>query len=276
MLNFVVDRETCVQCGLCVPDCPAGIIAMGEDGCPSIAPDREASCYKCLHCLAICPTGSVSILGVTPEDCRPLEGHFPDPDQMEMLIKGRRSVRQYKDENLEPETIQRLLDVVRHAPTGVNTQQVLFTVVDDREKMATLRFEVMAGLRELARTGGFHGRMSFFYDFVRMWEENSVDVIFREAPHLLITSAPKDAPCPVPDCLIALSYFELFAQSLGVGTLWCGLAKYALDDLLPHMRSRLGIPEDHVVGYAMLFGKPAVRYARTVPRGPVQVNRFKG
>ena len=73
--------------------------------------------------------------------------------------------------------------------------------------------------------------------------------------------------------MIALSYFELFAQTLGVGTVWDGLAKWAINDLLPEFRTRLGIPDDHVIGYAMAFGKPAVQYARTVQYGPPQVHR---
>jgi hypothetical protein len=39
------------------------------------------------------------------------------------------------------------------------------------------------------------------------------------------------------------------------------------------MRERLGIPPDHVVGYVMTFGKPAVHYARTVQHGSALVKR---
>jgi len=74
----------------------------------------------------------------------------------------------------------------------------------------------------------------------------------------------------MPDCLIALSYFELFAQSLNVGTVWNGLAKWAINDLVPETRQRLGIPDGHQIGYVMSFGKPAVQYSRTVQyRSPI-------
>ena len=90
------------------------------------------------------------------------------------------------------------------------------------------------------------------------------------------TSVPKHVPSPLPDCLIALSYFELFAQANGVGTVWDGLAKWAINDLLPETRQRLGIPDDHLIGYCMVFGKPAVRYSRTVQHGPALISRFAG
>jgi len=272
MLQFKVNQQSCTRCGLCVADCPAQIIAM-KDGLPAIALESEAGCYKCEHCLMLCPTGAVSILGLKPEDSRPLSGNFPDPDQLETLIKGRRSVRRYREENLEPALLERLLQVAWHAPTGVNSRQVRFTVVDDREKLTALRDEVMAGLGRLVRDNALPPGMEFFANFVQLWEEKGVDTLFRGAPHLLVASTPRDLPSPLPDCLIALSYFELFAQANGVGTLWDGLAKWAINDLLPETRKTLGIPEDHLIGYAMVFGKPAVHYARTVQHGPAIIHR---
>jgi nitroreductase/NAD-dependent dihydropyrimidine dehydrogenase PreA subunit len=272
LLDFTVNTSTCTRCGECAADCPARIIAM-EEGGPTIAPDKEASCYRCQHCLTICPTGAVSILGLKSSGSRPLAGAYPDPDKLEMLVKGRRSVRRYRPENLEPELLQRLLDVAWCAPTGMNTRDVLFTVVDDWKKLARLRDGVMAGLDRLVREGNLPEGMEFFADFVRLWKEEGVDTLFRGAPHLLIASAPRQSASPVPDCLIALSYFELFAQSLGVGTVWNGLTKWAINDLLPETRLRLGIPEEHVIGYVMSFGRPALRFHRTVQRGPAAINR---
>lgn len=276
MLRFTVDEKACTRCGLCVADCPARIIAMADGGYPAIAPDKEASCYRCQHCLAICPTAAVSILGLKPENSRPLTGNYPAPEQLETLIKGRRSVRRYREENLEPDLLQRLLEVAWHAPTGVNSRQVRFTVVDDRAKLAVLRDEVMAGLGRLVRENALPEGLGFFADFVQLWEEKGIDTLFRGAPHLLVASVPKDVPSPLPDCLIALSYLELYAQTNGVGTVWDGLAKWAINDLVPETRRRLGIPDDHLVGYCMAFGRPAVHYARTVQHGPALIRRFGG
>lgn len=275
MLNFVIDEQRCTRCGQCVTDCPAMIIAMSK-GLPAIAPEKEATCYKCQHCLAVCPTGAVSILGLKPAASRPLASGFPDPDKLETLIKGRRSVRRYKDENLDAALFQRLLDVAWHAPTGVNSRQVLFTVVDDRGKMALLRDEVMAGIARLVDSNALPESMAFYAKFLKVWQDKQVDIIFRGAPHFLVASTPQHLPSPAPDCLIALSYFELFAQANKVGTVWNGLAKWAINDLLPETRATLGIPADHLIGYAMSFGKPAVQYARTVQHSPPLINRFAG
>ena len=266
MLNFAVNRQTCNHCGHCAADCPARIIRLDEDGFPAIAADQEPACYRCQHCLAICPPGAISILGRQPEDSLPLARHFPDPLQMETLIKGRRAVRRYREENLPPELIAKLLEVAGHAPSGRNARQVRFTLVDDRTRLAGLRDELITLLRRRIEAG-LPERLSFFAGLVKLWDEEGIDFLFRGAPHLLITSAPGEVATPIPDCLIALSYFELYAQSQGLGTVWDGLATWAISDLAPEIRPRLGIPADHVIGYAMAFGRPAVKYARTVQHG---------
>ena len=273
MLKFEVRQEICTRCGLCAKDCPVNIIDL-KTGYPRIESDKERTCIRCQHCLAICPTAALSILGKRPEQGEPVEGHLPDPGQMEILIKGRRSIRQYRDENLDPALIKRALDVAWQAPTGVNLRQVQFAVIDDRQNLAEFREEAYRGLEELVDSGRLPEDKAFFAGFVRAWKEKQVDVLFRGAPHLLVASAPQGGPSPLPDCVIALSYFELFAQSLEIGTVWNGLVRWTINDLVPVLRTRLNIPQDHLVGYAMSFGKPAVRYPRTIDKGSAKVMRF--
>ena len=85
-------------------------------------------------------------------------------------------------------------------------------------------------------------------------------------------SSPKTAPSPEADCFIALTYFELLAASMGLGTVWSGLAKWALTALAPEILAGLGVPASHHVGYMMVFGHPDVTYRRTVQRGQGNIN----
>ena len=271
MIDFTVNQETCTKCGQCSSDCPARIIAL-EGGFPAITQENEANCYKCQHCLSICPTASISILGYDPKNSLSLPGTLPESDQMELLIKGRRAVRQYKPENIEPDVMKKLLEVACYAPTGRNSRQVRFTVVDNRAKLIEIRDEMMAELVKISNAHGFPAEMEFFSNFVRQWEEEGTDFVFRGAPHFVVVSAPKSVATPVEDCLIALTNFELYAQTLGIGTVWDGLAKHVISDLLPEFKNRLGIPEDHVIGYAMAFGNPAVSYSRTAQHEPAGVH----
>ncbi len=272
LINFSVDKERCISCEACVSDCPVHVLTMEKDT-PVVGTDRESMCIKCLHCLTVCPTGAVSVGGFDPDDCVDMENMLPEADKMEALIRGRRSVRKYQDENVEPAVMERLLQVAWQAPTGVNARGVLFTVVDDKQIMDRLRIAVINRLAELVRDDKLPEQLSFFAGFVKLWEEQGIDILFRGAPHMIVTSAPKNCPCPEEDCMIALSYFELFAQSLGLGTVWDGLAKRAFTDLMPEITKQLGIPADHTFGYVMAFGKPGVEYHRTVPMRPAAINK---
>jgi len=272
MIQFHIDEERCIQCGECAEVCPAGVISM--DDYPSITTEEE--CYRCQHCLAVCPTGAVSILGINPDACTELEGNMVDPARLETLIKGRRSTRRYNDRDLNPTLINELLDITSHAPTGINAQSVLFTVVREGVVMKELRKEVMAELTKLKNDGKLpEGLVEQYIGMaVDAWQEKGMDIIFRGAPHLLITSAPQDSPCPVQDTHIALTTFQLMAHARGVGTVWNGMVMMALS-LIPGLAARLEIPENHTIGYAMVFGEPAVEYHRTVQRGPANVNVVK-
>ncbi len=271
MLDFMVDKQLCTQCGQCASDCPMHIIDIPEDG-PRIAPEKEDRCLRCQHCLAICPTGAVSIAGIDPKNSTPIKDRLPDADQLETLIRARRSIRQFKQENIDRSILQRLLDVAASAPTGKNSQSVRFTVIHDVQKLSQFCDVVMAGLGQRVREGQLPPGTEFVASLYHVWEEQHLDLVFRDAPHLLVASASKTGVSPQPDCFIALTTFDLFAQTLGVGTLWCGFVKFLINDLMPEFQQHLGIPEDHVIGYVMMFGYPAVHYTRTTQRGPANIH----
>lgn len=269
MIQFRIDEERCIQCGECVLDCPAGVIVM--DDFPKII--NEEGCFQCQHCLAVCPTAAVSILGREPDASHDLAGNMPDSASLAVLIKGRRSVRRYSDRDLEPGLIDELLDLSCHAPTGVNAQSVLFTVVKERAVMNKLRDHMINRLVEKKEAGELPEGLAAKYIgwTINAWQQERKDILFRGAPHLLVTSAPKDAPCPEQDTLIALTTFQLYAHARGVGTVWDGIFMMALA-ACPEVVGKLGIPSDHTLGYAIAFGEPAVEYHRTVQRGPALVN----
>jgi len=272
-LQLIIDHDLCVQCGACMDDCPFHIIEM-EDDYPVVNHKREHHCIQCQHCLAVCPTGALSILGVRPENSLPLPETLPSPRQMEALIRGRRSVRFYKPEPVAPATIAEMLAIVANAPTGKNNRLCLFTVIEDQESMDILRRETMEGLRRAVVEKRLGEGQSYFRHVVKAWDQGR-DIIFRNAPHLLMVSAPPTITTPDADALIAMSYFDLLAGSMGIGTLWNAMIRWAFEIIEPDvdMFTRLGIPKDHVKGYTLLFGYPAVQYHRTVQRDEAFVNR---
>ncbi|WP_028577630.1 nitroreductase family protein [Desulfomicrobium escambiense] len=271
MLDFAIDESRCIQCGECAADCPVRIIDMSQ-GLPRISLQRQGLCIRCQHCLAVCPTAALSILGVDPDAS--VEILPPSPDGLENLIKSRRSVRRYRPEAVERAVLDRLMGAVAYAPTGKNERKVRFTLVDDPEVMARIRVLTMEGIRRAVDEDGLPDGMEFFAKFLTAWDQGR-DIIFREAPHMLIASSPREATSGEADPFIALSYFELMAASLGLGTVWCGYARWALQSVVPELGRKLGIPSDHRSMYVVMFGYPAVRYARAVQREVQGLHRVR-
>ena len=270
-LNCRVDQDLCIQCGACVDDCPFHILEL-TGGLPVPIPKRAHHCIKCQHCLAVCPTGALSILGFDPERSLPLPESLPEPKQVEALMRGRRSIRHFLPEPLEPQLIQTMLQTVANAPTGKNRRECLFTVIEDRASMDAFRQEVLEGLRLAVVEKRLTKELSYFRHVVTAWDQGR-DIIFRNAPHLLTVSVPPTVTTPDADMLIAMSYFELLAASYGVGTLWNAMIRWSFSVMPEDMYARLGIPADHVKGYFLLFGTPAVKYYRTVQRDEAAINR---
>ncbi|HSV72307.1 MAG TPA: nitroreductase family protein [Chthonomonadales bacterium] len=265
MVSLLVDDPKCTRCDECVLDCPVRIIERAGEGVPFIRPENEADCMHCQHCLAICPTGALSIAGRRPEDSLPLEdGALPTLDQAIRWVRGRRSVRRYERANVDRALLDRMLAALANAPTGVNARALTFRVIDDVQTMDRVRNTVLGEIEAADEAGRLPEQGAYLRRIAMLYATERRDILFRTAPHALIVSAPPDAPCPREDVALALAYFELMAQSAGLGTVWWGLLSLALE-ALPHLKPMLGLPPEHLY-YGMLFGPPAVRYHRTVQR----------
>lgn len=265
-LKFHVDESKCIRCGACIRDCAPAILEFDPDSeYPRVIPGTEPGCTRCQHCLAVCPRAAVEIFGRDPEESLPGNA-VPDPDEILSLIANRRSFRSYRHENLDRVTLDKLKDMLRFVPTGVNAHSLHFAFIDEVEVMDSFRNYVMdrvAGMLAEDPDNPFLSRMERYR---RQFIEGR-DVIFRGAPHMVVAAAKEDSPCPAYDPVIALSYFELYAQSLGVGTVWCGLALGTLN-YFPELMARLKLPEGYKAGYCMLFGPTGLRYPRATQPDP--------
>lgn len=267
MLQFSVDESRCTRCGVCAKDCVAYVIRQGGKRLPTIAPEHEPRCLQCQHCLAICPTGAISILGKSPTDSQPIvPENLPSFDELATLVRGRRSVRQYKQENVDAELLSRLLTTLQYAPTGANALGLTFTVIDDLAVMQRFQQQMIALIRASASSNNLPERYLPMLEFP---DAKLIVRLFRTAPHAIIVSAPPTVTTPGEDTAVAIANFELLARSAGLGSVWWGFLRF-FTNMVPEIKTLLGIPEDHFLS-AALFGYPAVQYARTVQRDDAAV-----
>ena len=264
-----IDKEKCVACGACVRDCAVHVLTAGVDGIPAVRPQDERFCLNCQHCLAVCTHGAVTCNGVGFADTLEIES-VPDGAAEAALVRQRRSVRQWRNEPIPEDVWRRLVDSLAWMPTGCNDHRLHFTVVRYTARMEWFRREVSRIAKRIVRTG----LLKLFYPGFRRYMDEIMrgdDVVFRNAPCMIIASAPKNAPCREADPWIALSYFDLLAQTNGLGTCWGGFAVHAFK-WIRRFRHALKIPKDHSVGAVLLFGLPAVSYARGTHPRPMPVD----
>lgn len=272
MIDFKIKQETCIQCGLCAKDCPVSIIELAPF--PKIIEEKENNCIRCQHCLAVCPTGALSIWGIDPKDSFSINGKLPKPEEMTRLIKTRRSIRKYKDENVDKDLINEMLETSLYAPTGENKNAVLFSIIDNKTELAKFRDLLYESIKKHEKEGTIPARYQAFSKLQQIWENKGIDIIFRGAPHMLIASASNKASSAIEDSIIALSYFELLANSNDIGTVWNGMVKLAINMIAPELKDVLGIPKDHIFGYAIVFGKSDIKYSRAIQLKGNHINKI--
>ncbi|WP_075590226.1 nitroreductase family protein [Labilibacter marinus] len=273
MIDFKIDEERCTQCGICSKECPT-LIINGKNGVPEIKEGKEKNCIKCQHCLAVCPTAALSIWGKNPDDSVTVDKQIPSFEDLGKLVKTRRSIRKFKKDELEQAQLQELIETTAYAPTGHNKNQVLLSVAYTKEELSKVRSLVYDGIKKVKEAGELAPALAMFGNFQTLWADKGIDILFRDAPHFIVASAPKANSNGPSDCVISLSYFELMANSMGLGTLWDGLAKVVFDQIAPELKVAIGIPEDHEIGYMMVFGKPAVKFARSVQSEGLNLNKI--
>lgn len=266
MNTISINKEKCTQCGLCVNDCIAKCIEFDDENYPHMK--RNSSCLKCQHCLMICPNGALTFNDKKPENSEPISA-----DNILSLIKSRRSIRQYKNEELSEEELKKIKDMLPYVPTGCNSHKLHFSFVEKKSVMEFLKTKVNNKFVKLLNNKILSPLVKHFEVYKNSFEKGE-DIIFREAPHMIVVSSPINAPCAPQDPIIALSYIELYAQSLGLGTCWCGYAALCIK-IFPELCDILDIPKGYTPIYAMLLGKPAISYARTPQPEPYKISEIK-
>ena len=272
MINFKVDQAKCTKCKLCISECPVLIINARTEF-PEIKEGKEDNCIKCQHCLSVCPTAAISIWDKNPEDSIAVNSKaLPSVEAMAQLYETRRSIRKFKDEEIDKALIQEILKVAANAPTAKNENSVLYTLIDNKEDLAKFRGLTYDYIKTAVETETLPKHLPHLANFQNVWETKGFDVIFRNAPHLLVTSAPKTATTPKTDATIAMSYFEILANTYGIGTLWNGFAQTAICQVNPELIQKMGIPDDHIIVNVMIFGIPAVKFARGIQTDGLNLN----
>jgi ferredoxin len=279
-----IDENMCIQCGQCVGICAGDVLRL-ENGHVRIRSDSPFGCIACGHCMMVCPEKSISVTGrgIGSDDLLPLP--LPESrataDQLSALMLARRSVRFFQDRAVEPELLNRVIEMAASGPMGIPPWDVGCTIVQGRDKVQALAADVVKGYEQLMKVlkpwtlallRPFMRRTTYeqFRNFVLPLAQSYVesrrsgrDILFYDAPAVIIFHHSPYAEAM--DAAIACTYAMLAAESLGLGNTMIGGAP----PILQRDRKlclQLGIPAGNTPTISLIVGYPATRFRQSVRR----------
>lgn len=267
MSLITVNEEKCIKCGMCVVECPTGVLKLEATGPKEVNPN---ACLECGHCVAVCPKEAIdnekSPLAMQSEigEIKKL-----NPEEAKNFMRSRRSIRSYKNMPVEREKLLELVNVAHLAPTASNSQGISFLIVDDKK---TIELAVEESINWFASNEILSKALA---GMISGYRNNKVDTILRDAPSIILTLSDKDFRNGRENSILSLSYLELFAPSLGLGSCWAGVFEIcALNDNSP-MYKLFNIPEGKKITGVVMVGYPKNTFKRFTERRPLSASFYE-
>jgi len=279
-----IDYEKCNACGFCVQVCKGAPLFL-KDKKVHIDQTRLFGCIGCGQCMAVCPKDCITIEGraLSPDDRTemPHKDSRATYEQLKGLMLGRRSIRNFKDQDVEKDVIMKIIEASSTSPMGIPPSDVELLMLDSREKVKEFSDDMIdlmqrskwlfsPFMRILFRPFIGKEASEFFSTFVmpviKIFEDGrkkGEDWLLYNAPlAIYFHTSPYSDPA---DPIIPATYAMLAAESLGLGTCMIGtiapFIKYSRT-----LKKKYGIPQKNQQGIMVIFGYPSLKYSRAIKR----------
>ena len=269
---MTVDTSKCIGCGKCASDCFPNDIEITNKK----AKINNVTCIKCGHCIAVCPVNAISTDDYDMADVKEYEkdSFTIEPERLLNFIQFRRSVRQFKDMPVEREKLMKIIEAGRFTQTGINMQDVSYTVVTEHiEELTVLVLNTLKAMGEhILSTEKENQRLLHYANLwtgmAKAYETNKVegDKLFFHAPSVIIVSATSNI-----NGALAASNMELMANALGLGTYFSGFFA-AAGEKSEAIKNFIHLQEGKQIICCMVIGYPDITYRRTVPRKSADIS----
>jgi nitroreductase len=155
------------------------------------------------------------------------------------IIMNRRSTRKFKENQVEDGILKKILEAGIQAPTAMYAEPWHFTVVQNQEIIS----HMSNVSKEFMKTSE--------NEHVREMS-NKLDSIFYHAPTVVVISGKSDVSSAIIDCSAAIENMILAGESLNIGSVWIGLARFFFDQV--EEVKKLNIPEGYTPHFALALG----------------------
>jgi ferredoxin len=280
----LVDLETCNGDGICAEVCPQGALELVNEKAATVE-SRAESCIYCGQCVAVCPTESLQMPELEMEDFRRLEKRPFGYHEFYEFLRLRRSVRVFKDQPVERDVIEKILDAAATAPMGFPPHTTEVAVIDDREELDFLLRELVSDFDSLLESfsspiGRAFVRLSegaeaylelkdHVVDAVQfaneLFHRNGTDRYMYRAPVLMMFHGSRWGISYEENAHLVCHHAMLAAISLGLGTTIIGVIP-PIVERSKKLRERYGIPKDNRVLTSLILGYPKYKYRQGIRR----------
>lgn len=279
--KIIIDESKCTGCMLCAKVCFINYES-GDDGKVRTR-ETPLMCAACGHCVAICPTGAITHPKVSNSECEPLdEANRPTYDQFMGFLKMRRSRREFKDQDVPGEVIEKLLDAATQAPNGLNRKNVHYTIITNRAVLKKLTDTVMEQTDKLCKLlrrpvgravfkllrPRVYRELEFFLPLMEQIgaaQHSGTDLVAYNAPCAILVHTAADDMCGAEDSVFAAANIQYAAETLGLGTCCIGFITGPVN-ADKALKKLVDMPEDHKVQTTLIVGYPQFRYTKSVPK----------
>ncbi len=171
------------------------------------------------------------------------------------VIYERRAVRKYKNQPVERNTVEEIIDAGRMAPSAINKQPWKFYVLMDKTTIKSFSKEIahvalkdfaQSGIKKITQTA--NNLLHFAHDF--NFEALS-DPVFHGAPVVIFITAPSDNEWAPLDIGMCAQNMMLAAKAFGLDSCPVGFGKF-----VEHTKifSRLNVPASEQVHISIILG----------------------
>ena len=146
---FHLDKEKCKKDGICSAVCVTGIIKNDDNHSPYINEKNAYKCISCGLCVAFCPHEACYVENLDPAQFSKVnKDTLASSEQLDTFIKTRRSVRIFRKNAVDDETLNKIMDNVRYAPSAKNTHNNRWIITKSREETVKLGDLVVKYMQE--------------------------------------------------------------------------------------------------------------------------------
>lgn len=180
------------------------------------------------------------------------------------IIKKRRSVRDFKAEQISDAEIVAIIEAGTYAPSGRGDQSWHFTVVQNAELLG----ELSEGVKRIYA--------SLDNPFLQSQGKNEKYHLFYHAPAVIIVSGNQDALLPQLDCAVCVQNILLAAESLNIGSCWIsGIDLLAATDEGRPVIEKLNIPSGYKPYFSAALGYKKNENHKAAPRKENNINYIR-